>query len=211
MIAFQYIPRFTYTARAPSTAVRKRIKIVGHCKMWAILIEYIDAFLPRGVTTTGPDATPPPSYLPKLAGLGGGGVLAARPGGGGLCATHYYHMHTSRVCVCLGAWGYRGTYVIIAISRLCQEESLKGLKDQRHSTALQLSMGQKIWCRWRHGPRTAIFQTSGGGGGAGGCGIQGPGPAAPPGISQQKKKREKRNGSAQSNQPATSTALVLRK
>ena len=27
------------------------------------------------------------------------------------------------VCVCLGAWGYRGMYAIIAISRLCQEES----------------------------------------------------------------------------------------
>ena len=86
---------------------------------------------------------PPPSYLSKLAGGGGGrregrgGVLAARPGGGGgLRATHYYHMHTSSVCVCvcLGAWGYRGMYAIIAISRLCQEESLQGLKDQRHST-----------------------------------------------------------------------------
>ena len=69
---------------------------------------------------------------------GGGGVLAAWRGGsqegGGMRATHYYHMHTSRVCVCLGAWGYRGMYAIIAISCLCQEESLKGLKDQRHST-----------------------------------------------------------------------------
>ena len=34
-------------------------------------------------------------------------------------------MHTSRGC--LGAWGYRGMYAIIAISCLCQEESLKGL------------------------------------------------------------------------------------
>ena len=48
-------------------------------------------------------------------------------------------------------------YAIIAISRLCQDESLKGLKDQRHSTR--------------------------GGGGAGGCCIQGPGPAASPGVS----------------------------
>ena len=88
-------------------------------------------------------------------------------GGGGLRATHYYHMHTSRVCVCLGAWGYRGVYAIIAISRLCPEENRKGLQDQRHSTPLQLSMGQKIW---RHGPRTAIFQNSGGGGGGGGLG-----------------------------------------
>ena len=51
---------------------------------------------------------------------GGGGVLAAQPGGGvprgeGLRATHCYHMHTSRVCVCLGAWGYRGMYAIEAI------------------------------------------------------------------------------------------------
>ena len=68
---------------------------------------------------------------------GGGGDLANGPldgqtnreggGGGGLHATHYYHMHTSRGC--LGAWGYRGMYAIIAISCLCQEESLKGLKD----------------------------------------------------------------------------------
>ena len=28
----------------------------------------------------------------------------------GLRATHYFHMHTSRGCVCLGAWGYRGMY-----------------------------------------------------------------------------------------------------
>ena len=70
----------------------------------------------------------------------GGGVLAARRGGsqegGGLRATHYYHMHTSTVCVYLGAWGYRGMCALIAISRLCQEESLKGLKDQRHRGGL---------------------------------------------------------------------------
>ena len=96
---------------------------------------------PGGATTTGPDATPPPSYLSKLAGgggqleRGGGGIGSlAREGGGGVHATHYYHMHTSRGC--LGAWGYRGMYAIIAISCLCQEASLKGLKDQRHSTPL---------------------------------------------------------------------------
>ena len=43
-------------------------------------------------------------------------------------------------------------------------------------------MGHKIWRRWHHGPRTAIFQNSGGGLGAGGCRIQGPGPAALPGL-----------------------------
>ena len=42
--------------------------------------------------------------------------------------THYYHMHTSRGDVCLGAWGYRGMYAIIALSRLCQEENLKVLR-----------------------------------------------------------------------------------
>ena len=57
----------------------------------------------------------------------GGGIGSLAGGGGGLRATHYYHMHTSRGC--LGAWGYRGMYAIIAISCLCQEESLKGLKD----------------------------------------------------------------------------------
>ena len=123
---------------------------------------------PGGATTTGPDATSP-QLSAKTCGRGGGGRREGGGGGGGLHATHYYHMHTSRVCVCLGAWGYRGTYAIIAISRLCQEESLKGLKDQRHRNPLQLSMGQKIWRRWRHGPYTAIFQNWGGGGGAGGC------------------------------------------
>ena len=28
-------------------------------------------------------------------------------------------------CVCLGVWGYGGMYAIIALSRLCREESLK--------------------------------------------------------------------------------------
>ena len=65
--------------------------------------------------------------------MGGGGIGSLARGGGGLHATHYYHMHTSRGC--LGAWGYRGMYAIIAISCLCREESLKGLKDQRHSSS----------------------------------------------------------------------------
>ena len=104
-----------------------------------------------GATTTGSDATPPQLSAKTCGGagqlgrggggsaggcVGGGGILAARGGGGALHATHYYHMHTSRVCVCLGAWRYRGMYAIIAISHLCQEESLKGLKDQRHSNPL---------------------------------------------------------------------------
>ena len=85
---------------------------------------------------------PPPAICQNLRGgggelgggvgrrVGGGGVLAAWLGG--LRATHYYHMHTSRGC--LGAWGYGGTYAIIAISCLCREDSLKALEDQRHST-----------------------------------------------------------------------------
>ena len=43
-------------------------------------------------------------------------------------------------------------------------------------------MGQKIWCRWRQGPRTAIFHNSEGWGGGGGWGVSGP--AAPPGPMQ---------------------------
>ena len=57
-------------------------------------------------------------------GGGGGGMVVRR--GGGLRATHYYHMHTSRGDVGLGAWGFGGMYVIMALSGLCQEESLKG-------------------------------------------------------------------------------------
>ena len=158
---------------------------------------------PRRATTTGPDATPPPppAICQNLGGGGGGGGGAVgagegvggrvRGGGGGIGSSAggggaarnplLPHAYLKGVCVCVwGAWGYRGMYAIIAISRLCPEESLKALQVQRHSTPLQRSMGQK---NWRHGPRTAIFQNSGGGGGrgAGGCRIQGPGPAAPPG------------------------------
>ena len=88
-----------------------------------------------------------PSYLPKLGGKGAvgaaggggwreggeGGVLEARPGGAA-CDPLLPHAYLKGVCVCLGAWGERGMYAIIAISGLCREESLKGLKDQRHST-----------------------------------------------------------------------------
>ena len=56
-----------------------------------------------GATTTGPDAIPPPppTICQNLRG-GGGGASAGGWGcigssvGAGLCATHYYHMHTSR-------------------------------------------------------------------------------------------------------------------
>ena len=93
-----------------------------------------------GATTTSPDVTPPPAICENL---GGGAVWGGRlegveggvrPWGGGggvpqlgrLRASHYYHMHTSREEVCLGVWGYEGIYVIIALSHLCREESLKG-------------------------------------------------------------------------------------
>ena len=98
-----------------------------------------------GATTTGPDATPPPPLSVKTCGGGGesagwwgywqlglGGcdlikkqTNALAWGGGGGCA------QPTTI-----TWEYRGMYAIIAISRLCQEESLKGLKDQRHSTPL---------------------------------------------------------------------------
>ena len=70
---------------------------------------------------------PPPAICQNL-GVGGGQFLGGgsaggcgggfgrgggvSQGGGGLCATHYYHMHTSRGDVCLGVWWYGGMYVI---------------------------------------------------------------------------------------------------
>ena len=92
-----------------------------------------------GATTTGPDATHPPTICQNSGG-GGGGVLGGSAGGcrggilavgggfsrwGGLRATQYYHMHTSWGGGCLGVWGYGGMYAIIALSRPCREESLK--------------------------------------------------------------------------------------
>ena len=112
---------------------------------------------------------PPPSYLSRLAGggvgrrVGGGGIGSSAGGRGGLHATHYYHMHTSRGCVCLGAWGDRGTYAIIVISRLCREASLKGLKDQRHSTPLSTKHGTKNLAPLAPRPPLS-FKTQGGGG-----------------------------------------------
>ena len=72
---------------------------------------------PRGGrgTTTGPDATPPPSYLQKLAGravgagmvggrMGGGGGIGSSAGGGGGAARHPLlpHAYLKGVCVCGG-------------------------------------------------------------------------------------------------------------
>ena len=77
-----------------------------------------------GVTTTGPDATPPPTICQNCGAGGGRGGWGGRMGGGsaggwgggleawsggGLRAAHYYHMHTSRGCVCV--WGHGGIEV----------------------------------------------------------------------------------------------------
>ena len=50
----------------------------------------------------------------SAGGWGGGGGISSSAGGGpkgggGLRATHDYHMHTSRGCVCV--WGHGGTEV----------------------------------------------------------------------------------------------------
>ena len=140
---------------------------------------------------------PPASYLSKLAGggglgqgggrrKGGGEVLVAQGGGseegGGLRATHYCHMHTSRVCVCLGAWGYRGMYAIIAISRFCREESLKGLKDQRHSTPFNKAWDKKFGAVGAMAPAPLSFKTRGGGAGGGGVAYKDRARSPPPGA-----------------------------
>ena len=107
------------------------------------------AVQPRGGRLQAVVMRHPPSYLPKLAGGGGGGgavgagggdgrrlggrVLAAQGGGG--CTRPTTGTTTCMpqgVCVCLGAWGYRGMYAMVAISHLCQEESLKGLSTPRN-------------------------------------------------------------------------------
>ena len=109
-----------------------------------------------------------PQLSVKTCGEGVGGRVG---GGGGLHATHYHHMHTSRVCVCLGAWGYGGMYGIIAIvfarKKVLRVVRTKGI------VPLSTEHGTK------NGTHTAIFQNArGGGGGLGG--VAGPGPAAPP-------------------------------
>ena len=128
-----------------------------------------------GATTTGPDVTPPQLSAKTCGGgggrwEGGGGGIGSSAGGGG-CArpTTTTCIPQGGVCV-WGAWGYRSMYAIIAISRLCREESLKGLKDQRHSTPpLQLSMGQKKLAPLAPRPLHRYLSKLRGGGG-GGCG-----------------------------------------
>ena len=133
--------------------------------------------------------TPPPSYLSKLAGGGswggggvgggmGGGIGSLAGGGGGLRTTHYYHMHTSRGC--LGAWGYRGMYAIIAISCLCREESLKGLRT-KGIVPLSTKHGTKFLALLAPWPPHRYQSKLGGGGGAGGVSHTRTGPGRPPG------------------------------
>ena len=72
-------------------------------------------------------------------------------------------------------------YAIIAICRLCQEESLKGLKDQRHSTPFNQAWDKNLAPLAPWPPLCYLSKLGGGGGGgAGGCCIQGRGPAPPP-------------------------------
>ena len=59
-------------------------------------------------------------------------------------------------------------HAIIAISRLCQEESLKGLKDQRYSTPLNEAWDKKFGAVGGMAPTPLSFKTPGGGGGLGG-------------------------------------------
>ena len=88
-----------------------------------------------GGTTNGPDVTPTQLSV-KTCGGGGFGGIGSSPGGGGSARNpRLPHAYLKGVCVS-GDMGYRGMYAMIAISRLCQEESLKGLEDQRHSTPL---------------------------------------------------------------------------
>ena len=96
----------------------------------------------------------------------GGGVIGSSAagrgfprGGGGLRTNHYYHMHTSRGDVCLGA--YRGMCAIIALSRLCQDESLSGLKDQRHSNPFNSACNKKFGAVSAMAPAPLSFKTRG--------------------------------------------------
>ena len=72
-------------------------------------------------------------------------------------------------------------YAIIAISRLCREERLKGLKDQRHSTPFNEAGDKKFGAVGAMGPAPLSFKTRGGGGGARGGGSHTrTGPGGPP-------------------------------
>ena len=139
---------------------------------------------PRGATTTGPDATSPPQLSVKTRrggelGRGGGGGIGSFAGGWGmgLRATHSYHLHTSRGC--LGALGYRGMYVIIAISCLCQEATLKVLRT-KGIVPLSLKHGTKNLVPLAPWPPHCYLSKLERGGGGGVGGVAGKDLAGPP-------------------------------
>ena len=69
-------------------------------------------------------------------------------------------------------------YAIIAISCLCQEESLKGLKDERHSTPFNEAWDKNFGAM---APAPLSFKTRGGGGGGWGVSHTRTEPGRPPG------------------------------
>ena len=78
------------------------------CPLLVLMATAKEWVVPRGATTIGPDATHPQLSVKTWGGGAGGcGGRAGGQGdwqlsrGEGLRATHYYHMHTSRVCVCV--------------------------------------------------------------------------------------------------------------
>ena len=96
-----------------------------------------------------------------------GGDWQLGRGGGGVRPTTTKCIPQGGVCV-WGAWGYRGMYAIITISRLCRDESLKGLKDQRHSTPFNSAWDKKFRTVGTTAPAPLCFKTRGEGGGGGG-------------------------------------------
>ena len=104
---------------------------------------------------------------------GGGFGRVGGSQGGGACTRP-----TTTTCIPpgrIGGLGYGGIYVIIALSGLCQEESLQGPDDEREART-QKNFGTV----GAMAPTPLSLKTRGGGGGAGGCCIQGPGPPRPP-------------------------------
>ena len=137
------------------------------CEVWFLVHTLGKDSPPGGATTTGPDATPPQLSAKTC----GGGGVGGRGGGIGSLARGGWCARPTRVCVCVsGGMGVRGMYAIIAISRLCQEESLKGLRDQRHSTPFNEAWDKISGAVGAIAPAPLSFKTWGGGG-AGGCRI----------------------------------------
>ena len=111
-----------------------------------------------------------------------GGYWQLGRGGGAARNPLLPHAYLKGVCVCLGAWGYRGMYAIIAISRLCREESLQGLKDQRRGTPFNSAWDKKFGADGATAPAPLCFKTRRGGRGPGGVlhTRTGPGCTPPP-------------------------------